>query len=214
MDASSIGVRVKPGHTAFTRIPKGPFSIAALRVSPMTANFVAPYGATLVTPWTPVLDAVFTTIPPPCARITFNSSRRQRKVPVRFTASTVFQESSVCSARGALAPSMPALFTAMSRRPNRSTTERTRRTTSASLVTSHGSNTAGAPKARSSSASASPAAVLTSETTTVAPAAASARTVAVPIPPEPPVTSATRPERSASADFVIACNTQNRGIAR
>lgn len=38
---ASMGVRMMPGHTALTRMPCAPYSIAAVRVSPTTACFAA-----------------------------------------------------------------------------------------------------------------------------------------------------------------------------
>lgn len=37
------GTNLRPGQTAFTRIPNGPYSCAAVDISPRTANFDAAY---------------------------------------------------------------------------------------------------------------------------------------------------------------------------
>jgi hypothetical protein len=41
VNAASIGVATRPGHTALTRIPSAAYSTATDRVSPMTPNLLA-----------------------------------------------------------------------------------------------------------------------------------------------------------------------------
>src|SRR4051812_25466933 len=91
---------------------------------------------------------------------------------------------------------MPALFTRMSRRPNAATVSSTIRATSAALVTSTATARALAPRSISSRTAASDFLALRAATTTAAPAAARPRAMPSPMPPLPPVTTATLPLRS------------------
>src|SRR3978361_1145149 len=61
--ARSIGVSMKPGGTALTVMPLGPYSSANVFVSPFTADFAATYGAMY---WAPecVLDEEMLTMRP------------------------------------------------------------------------------------------------------------------------------------------------------
>src|SRR5437764_6857296 len=56
-------VAVQPGHSALTRTPAGPHSIASDRVMETTAALLAPYGLTNGAPASPATDATLTTEP-------------------------------------------------------------------------------------------------------------------------------------------------------
>ena len=55
---------MNPGDTAFTRMPAGARSFAALLARAITAPFVAEYADMFGAPVTPAIDAVSTTLPP------------------------------------------------------------------------------------------------------------------------------------------------------
>src|SRR3954469_6035464 len=92
-----------------------------------------------------------------------------------------------CSVIGPGLPSVPALLTATSSRPNRSTVRSTRRRTSSSSRTSARINSASPPTPRSSDASAAPSSSRRPEMTMRAPSCAKARAVARPMPVRAPV---------------------------
>ena len=83
---------VTPGATAFTRIPRPPYSRASARVSPISPAFAALYAAVSVTPIWPRRDAMLTMDPLPrssidgrTARVVWNAavrSVREDVVPV------------------------------------------------------------------------------------------------------------------------------------
>src|SRR5882757_4436090 len=99
--------------------------------------------------------------------------------------------SAVWSVIGPTWPSVPALFTATSRRPNRATVLSTRARTSSSLRTSALMNSASEPNERNSLASALPASSRRPATTTFAPFLAKATAAARPMPVKPPVINTT-----------------------
>src|SRR3984893_7517572 len=99
--------------------------------------------------------------------------------------------SAVWSVIGPTWPSVPALFTATSRRPNRATVLSTSARTSSSLRTSALMNSASEPKERSSLTSALPASSRRPATTTFAPFLAKATAAARPMPVSAPVIKTT-----------------------
>ena len=82
------GVRTAPGHTALTRMLSRRCSVAAVRVSPMTACFDAAYAGLPGVPMIDAADAVFTTEPKPCASIWRSSARMQSQTPLTLTSMT------------------------------------------------------------------------------------------------------------------------------
>src|SRR5215208_2274729 len=122
--------------------------------------------------------------PLPCSRMWGSTARVIRIEPKTL----VSNNARVCSIElSSAAPAMPkpAVLTRTSIRPDRSSTSRTTPSTDPSSVTSSGRNTT-PPRS-------SPAAALRLVPYTVNPAPSSARAAASPIPPDAPVTSATRP---------------------
>src|SRR5829696_1093994 len=93
---------------------------------------------------------------------------------------------------------MPALLTRMSSRPKRSLACRTMSRHEPGSAASNGMKALAAPEAARLATAASDFSRLRAATTTVAPAAARPRAMPSPMPPLPPVTIATRPERSKS----------------
>src|SRR5215510_11621436 len=128
--------------------------------------------------------------PLPCCSMRRTAARETRNTLVRSQAITWFQSSSLSSQVSFEPPVIPALFTTMSRLPQRAWAAPTARSTSSARVTSATSASAEAPIWP---AAASTADLSRSTSATWAPSAESRRAIASPIPRAPPVTSATRP---------------------
>src|SRR5262245_2048957 len=130
----------------------------------------------------PDTEPVITMDPPvPDAAIARAHSRRQRNVPRRFTSWVRSHSSAVMASSGA-SPPTPAFRNARSRPASRSVAAATPATTAFSSATS-----------QTSATSPSPSRAWTSSTATRLPASLSWRTIARPIPRDPPVTSAALP---------------------
>src|ERR1700731_3672654 len=114
-----------------------------------------------------------------------------RTTPRTLVSNVAAKLSAVWSVIGPTWPSVAALFTATSRRPNRATVLSTRARTSSSLRTSALMNSASAPRERSSLTSASPASSRRPATTRFAPFLAKARAAARPMPVKAPVIKTT-----------------------
>src|SRR3984885_6173103 len=112
-----------------------------------------------------------------------------RTTPRTLVSKVAAKLSAVWSVIGPTAPSVAALLTATSRRPNRATVLSTMLRTSSSLRTSALMNSASAPRERSSLTSSLPASSRRPATTTFAPFLAKATAAARPIPVSPPVTN-------------------------
>src|SRR5579859_160297 len=84
---SSMGVRIPPGHTAFTRIPRAAYSSAATFVSPTTPCLAALY-APPKPPTRPAMDAVLTIAPARWVSMWVISTCMQSQTPLRLMAST------------------------------------------------------------------------------------------------------------------------------
>jgi hypothetical protein len=77
-----VGVSIAPGQTALTRMPSWAYSIAAVRVRPMTPCLLALQGEAFGEPRSASVDATLTIAPPsPCARIAGISARIASQVP-------------------------------------------------------------------------------------------------------------------------------------
>ena len=192
--ASTIGVSTVPGHTAFTRTPRWPYSSAADFVSPSTPCFDDTYGDCPGYPTRPAPDAVFTIAPPRReqvrelvlhAEVHAAQHHALHAVPLLFgqVADVVLRGGDAGVVVGEVEPTV---LRRRSRRPSPAPSRWTRRRSC--------TNRASAPaSARRSTVSAPPAAS-TSATTTAAPARANASADARPIPAAAPVTTATRPD--------------------
>src|SRR5579863_2133944 len=130
-------------------------------------------------------------LPLPCFCMTRTSCFMLRITPRTFVSKVAAKLSAVCSVIGPTWPSVPALFTATSRRPNRATVLSTIARTSSSLRTSALMNSASVPSERNSSMSALPASSRRPETTTFAPLLAKATAAARPMPVNAPVINTT-----------------------
>ena len=191
-----------PGERALTLMPERANCTPSSRVIASTPPLLAVYEiCEVAAPRVATNDAVLTIEPLPCSSMCGSTALQPRYTLVRLTSCTRRQASSPVSrmesSSGGL---MPALWNATSTRPNRSRASAYMRSLSSGLVTS--ARTARPP---SSSASAPAASSLTSTTTTCAPSPASRRHVAAPIPPAPPVTTATRSlKRSTLSPFAVS----------
>src|SRR5713101_7433694 len=130
-------------------------------------------------------------LPLRCPCMTRTSCFMLRITPRTFVSYVAATLSAVWSVIGPTWPSVPALFTATSRRPNRATVLSTRLLTSSSRRTSAWMKAASAPKPRSSASRVLPSASRRPETTRRAPFFAKARAVARPIPVRAPVIKTT-----------------------
>src|SRR6476646_5706556 len=114
-----------------------------------------------------------------------------RTTPRTLVSKVASKLSAVWSVIGPTWPSVAAVFTATSRRPNHATVLSTMARTSSSLRTSALMNSASEPKERSSLTSAFPASSRRPATTTFAPFLAKATAAARPMPVSPPVINTT-----------------------
>src|SRR6476620_2521545 len=130
-------------------------------------------------------------LPVPCPCMARTWCFMLRITPRTFVSNVAAYVSAVWSVIGPTWPSVPALFTATSRRPNRATVLSTRARTSSSVRTSALINSASEPKERSSLTSALPAPSRRPATTTFAPFLAKATAAARPIPVKAPVIKTT-----------------------
>src|SRR5882757_5172994 len=134
---------------------------------------------------------MLTMLPLPCACMTRSSCFMLRTTPRTFVSNVAASLAADWSVIGPTWPSVPALFTATSRRPNRATVLSTRARTSSSLRTSALMNSASEPNERNSLTSALPASSRRPATTTFAPFLAKATAAARPMPVKAPVINTT-----------------------
>src|SRR6267142_2325721 len=143
-------------------------------------------------PSCPYVEEMLMMLPLPCPCMTRTACFMLRITPSTFVSNVAATLSAVCSVIGPTWPSVPALLTATSRRPNRATVLSTRLLTSSSRRTSAWTKSASAPKRRNSASRALPSASRRPETTRRAPSLAKARAVARPMPVRAPVIRTTR----------------------
>src|ERR1700730_5592740 len=130
-------------------------------------------------------------LPLPWACMARTSCFMLRTTPRTLVSNVAAKLSAVWSVIGPPWPSVAALFTATSRRPNRATVLSTRVRTSSSLRTSALMNSASEPNERNSLTSALPASSRRPATTTFAPFLAKATAAARPMPVKAPVINTT-----------------------
>src|SRR6266849_5518077 len=130
-------------------------------------------------------------LPDPWANITRSSCFMLSSVPSTLVARVAASLSADCSVTGPGLPSVPAVLTATSRRPNRATVLSTKARTSSSWRTSDRTNSASVPSLPSSLTSFSPSSSCRPEITIRAPSCAKASAVARPIPVSAPVIKTT-----------------------
>lgn len=126
------------------------------------------------------------------ADITRSSCFKLSRTPRTLVSKVAAYDSADCAVIGPVFPSVPALLTATSRRPNRSTVRSTRFLTSSSFRTSARMNPASAPRSSSSATKVLPLSSCLPETIMFAPSRAKARAVARPMPVSAPVISIMR----------------------
>src|SRR5882724_5507512 len=130
-------------------------------------------------------------LPLPWFNITRSSCFMLNNVPSTFVSNVAAKLSAVCSVTRPRKPSVPALLTAISRRPKRLTVWSTRLRTSSSLRTSLRTKMASAPSACSSATNSFPSRSRRPDTTTCAPSCAKITAAARPIPVSAPVIKTT-----------------------
>src|SRR3984957_11428524 len=130
-------------------------------------------------------------LPLPCACMARTSCFMLSTTPRTLVSNVAAKLSAVWSVIGPTWPSVAALLTATSTRPNRATVLSTMARTSSSLRTSALMNSASAPKARSSLTSVLPASSRRPAMTTLAPFLAKAMAAARPMPVKAPVIKTT-----------------------
>src|SRR5215212_4975761 len=218
----NASVPMIPGTIALAVIPCRPPSIASVFVSPRRPAFVVEYDAWPKPPSVPATDDMFTIRPHPRSFMCGHTACAQLNAPVRFTRRSRSHSSGDWFWSCATWSSVPALLTRMSTEPRSATARSTAARTCSRSVTSQRTASARRPRARISSAvdsvctrpccratvASGPYASVSSESsdstsrsaiTTSAPARAKVSASARPRPREPPVTSATRPDRSISS---------------
>ena len=177
-----MGVSTAPGHTALTRMPSAAWSLASDCVRVPTPPFEAAYDTMPTRPRSPAKELRLTIDPPPPRRMCGMAARHPRNTPVRFTSSTWRHCSRLVSSARPM-PRTPALLTSTSMPPEVATTVSNALSQCSSVVTSTSST--GWPAGGSVPGN--------TADQTVAPSAASRSTVAPPIEPSAPLTSATLP---------------------
>src|SRR5436190_7951187 len=146
------------------------------------------------------------------------AARQQWNVPLRFTSSARFQSASFAPSTSVLT-AMPALLTRMCSPPSAAMISLKAASTAAESATSKRFVTAAPPAAATAAAASLAAASFAVKLmTTLAPARPSATAIARPMPRDPPVTTATRPESSPMGclpgDGRLPERRNGRGIGR
>src|SRR6266702_629856 len=141
-------------------------------------------------------------LPPPACFITGWTACEHRNALVRLVVITLFHSAS-SSACGGLRMLMPALLTRMSIPPSSSLTRATIAATAALSVTSATTEMALAPLRSNSTTAAADFASLRPTIAIAAPASANPLAMPSPMPPLPPVITATLPMRSNGSVFMV-----------
>jgi hypothetical protein len=84
-------VAVQPGHSAFTRTPVRPHSVASVLVSDTTAALADPYGARNGAAASPATEAMLITHPPPRAVMCAPAAWQIHIVASRLSRSTLWR---------------------------------------------------------------------------------------------------------------------------
>src|SRR5215467_1155453 len=142
-----------------------------------------------------IMEPMLMILPPPCRFMTGWQARLNRKALVRLVSKTWCHFLRARLSSGFLML-IPAFMMSMCRRPKRVRVALTRASTEASSSTFTSMASACAPRSRNSATAFALFSRLRAATTTAAPASASPRAMPSPMPPFPPVTTATRPFRS------------------
>jgi hypothetical protein len=192
-----MSVSTAPGASAFTRIPRAAYSAAIERVKEWSAALAAAYMATCGENRKAPAEITFTTAAHGLFERCGSASCTRNTGPLRFTANDFSNASGVKAPSGCVS-ALAALLTTMSRRPKRVTVASTSARTGASSPRCVGTPIASPPRDSSCAAVSAHASGLRLATATRAPAATSPSATARPMPRVPPVTIATRPERSNS----------------
>src|SRR3954452_6272008 len=108
---------MKPGGTALTVMPAGPYSSASDLVRPFTADLAATYDDMYGCPEWVLDDEMLTMRPQPASIMSGSTAWMQWKTPLRLTSTTRCHSSNVMSVNF-LNPSRPAALTRMVTGPN------------------------------------------------------------------------------------------------
>src|SRR5262245_15688010 len=180
------------GHSTDAPMPWSRSSTKSASVSPTTANFDAQYTPSQRMPTSPAIEAVLITWPPwPCSISRGTNVCTPFTTPQKFTPMVKSQSLRVDFAIGPKV-AMPALLQTRCTAPKRRNVASASASTLAALLTSVGTPSASAPDFSSSRTAAPSAGSSRSASTILAPRAANARAMAEPMPPAPPVMTATR----------------------
>src|SRR5579871_1594400 len=177
---------------ALTLIPSRPSSVARFAVSDTRAYLLVPYAPPLENA---PADAMLTILPPPRARMLGTTACEQTSGPLTLTAITRSHHSigNVESGENGISAISAAQLTRMSTPPYVAVAVATTAAADAGSVTSKGAAVTASPlAARSPPRSFAPAS-FRSPSTTDAPRNASSRPNTAPMPPAPPVMTATLP---------------------
>src|SRR5215469_12128080 len=123
-----------PGQTQFTRIPKGPSSMAVALENPRTAHLLEQYAERVDIPCRPAVEETLTIAPPPVF-IVRATALVPSMVPLRFTSMTSEKELEDISSTGS-DRMIPALLTRPAICPQRVTARDTTSSQPASSRTS------------------------------------------------------------------------------
>ncbi len=183
---------IRPGHSAFARMPLAPYSTAAALVNAITPAFAALY--TLVgmsDALSPPIDDQLTIDPPPFPRMARMPCFVPSSTPRRSTSMMRSYSAIVILCTGS-APPMPATFSTASTRPKASSAAANIASTWSSCVTSTRKGTTASPSEDAVSSSRP----LMSAASTRAPSRTNTCDDDLPIPDPAPVITATLPSSS------------------
>src|SRR5215210_3566700 len=138
------------------------------------------------------MELVITILPYSCSTMYFCAALEHKKLPFRWTSSTLSQSSSLIL-NERLSRKSPALLTRMSMRPKRCAISSNAFSTCCALDTSQAMAIASAPAASTASTVSWQASAERSKTATFAPSCARRMASAAPMPRAAPVTTAVRP---------------------
>ncbi len=198
---------VQPGTKALTRMSSRASSTASARAIATRALLAAAYCVENAMPSLTDTLLVNTIEPPePWLFIWAATARTVKNAPSRFTDITRRHSWAVSVSMLVGCGPTPALAKQESMRPNCSRVASSPAATASSSLTSTTNDPTGAsPRPVSSAAAVSFLAALVPQMTTAAPALRSPRAIPSPIPPLPPVTTATWPVRSCHALTARSC---------
>ncbi|KYF73745.1 hypothetical protein BE17_25550 [Sorangium cellulosum] len=124
------------GANTVTRAPRPSSSPRSDSEKATTAAFAAEYAAAAGIGTHATVEAMFTTVPEPCASIAGRTARVTRSIPNTWTSNIARVNAASVDSQRDILPPLPALLMTTSTRPNRSRIDATAAPTEASDVTS------------------------------------------------------------------------------